>query len=107
MSLDLSLINEKGEEVYSCNITHNLGAMAKACGLYKLLWRPEELEFTTAGEFLPYLRKGIAELAAYPTIYKEYHAENGWGTYDDFLPFVNKFIAACENNRLAKVEASR
>jgi len=32
MSLDVAL-NVKGEEVFSSNITHNLGKMASACGV--------------------------------------------------------------------------
>jgi len=33
MSLDVYLENEAGEELYSRNITHNLGKMACAAGL--------------------------------------------------------------------------
>jgi hypothetical protein len=30
-------------EVFDYNITHNLGEMAKAAGIYMELWRPEEI----------------------------------------------------------------
>ncbi len=33
---------EETNEVYSANITHNLGEMADKAGIYYALWRPEE-----------------------------------------------------------------
>ena len=33
----------KEESIDDFNITHNLGSMAAAAGIYKALWRPEEL----------------------------------------------------------------
>ena len=43
MSLDVYLTDAEGREVFSANITHNLGAMAKEAGIYMHLWRPDEL----------------------------------------------------------------
>lgn len=45
MSLDVYLSKEVTEErtVFSANITHNLGEMADKAGIYKALWRPEDL----------------------------------------------------------------
>jgi len=34
---------EESEEIYSANITHNLGKMANKAGIYEALWRPGEL----------------------------------------------------------------
>ena len=36
------------EGAYSANITHNLGKMAEEAGIYKHLWRPEEIGITKA-----------------------------------------------------------
>lgn len=33
---------EESERFYSANITHNLGNMAQAAGIYHPVWRPEE-----------------------------------------------------------------
>ena len=57
MSLDLTLhrhyhvsydggktLEEREEDLYSANITHNLGKMADAAGLYEALWRPHRLK---------------------------------------------------------------
>lgn len=35
--------SEESNEVYSANITHNLGRMAAEAGIYEALWRPGEL----------------------------------------------------------------
>src|SRR6266496_3980933 len=48
-----------GCELYWRNITHNLNTMADAAGIYKHLWRPEELGITKAGELIAPLAAGL------------------------------------------------
>ena len=44
MSLDFSLSCECCKtKVFTANITHNLTKMADSVGVYKALWRPEEI----------------------------------------------------------------
>lgn len=43
MSLDVYLTAVRPTEVFSANITHNLGEMADKAGIYKACWRPEEI----------------------------------------------------------------
>jgi hypothetical protein len=50
MSLDVSITRTQPTCVYDANITHNLGAMAKAAGIYMHLWRPDEIGIKTASE---------------------------------------------------------
>lgn len=112
MSLDIYLSATRRTEVYWANITHNLGKMASAvkCGehsLYEYLWRPEELGIKQAGELIKPLREGLVELKANPEIYEKYNAENGWGLYIHFVPFVEKYLTACEENPDAEVSVSR
>jgi hypothetical protein len=45
----------------SLNITHNLNNMAKAVGLYEVLWKPEEIGVSTAFQMIAPLEKGIEE----------------------------------------------
>jgi len=59
MSLDVYLqvpackVCERGPTtVYDANITHNLGEMADEAGVYKHLWRPEEIGLTKAAELI-------------------------------------------------------
>lgn len=76
------------EHVYQANITHNLNRMAGAVGLYTWLWRPEEEHVTRAGELTWPLFLGIATLLADPERFDRLSADNGWGTYDQFLPWL-------------------
>jgi hypothetical protein len=93
----------------SFNITHNLGNMAHAAGIYECLWRPEEQTppITTAAQCIPILRDGLAVLRGTPGVFRPMSAANGWGTYEQFVPWVEKVLAACEANPNALVGASR
>lgn len=94
-------------EVYSANITHNLNRMAEAAGIYEACWRPEEIGVTKAGELIPRLRDGLAKLRSDPARFRAYDASNGWGTYEDFVPWVAEYLAACEDHPEATVSVSR
>lgn len=112
MSLDLELhllCPQLGAEVrvYSCDITHNLGTMARAAGIYSFLWRPEELSITTADQLIAPLTVGLAELKADPAKFKKLDSPNGWGTYDQFVPFVEEYLKACTKYPNATVVADR
>src|SRR5690242_11451094 len=107
MSLDVYLRAVRPVEVYSDNITHNLGAMAEAAGIYKALWRPEEIGIMTASQLIPLLREGLARLVDEPEKFRAHDAPNGWGRYEHLVSFVRGYLAACEDNPDATVEASR
>jgi hypothetical protein len=94
-------------EVYSANITHNLGKMANAAGIYEALWRPEEINITTASQLIPLLKAGLDKLKSNPEHYKTFNSPNGWGMYEHFVPFVEKYLAACEEHPTATVVANR
>ena len=96
-----------GEEVYQANITHNLNRMAEAAGIYQHCWRPEELGITTARELIEPLRAGLAKLKADPAHFETFNASNGWGLYKDFVPWVERYLAACEAHPDAVVTVSR
>jgi len=102
MSLDVSLLERRPVEVYSANITHNLGRMAKEAGIYMHLWRPDELGITKAHQLIEPLRKGLDVLKAEPDRFKALNPPNGWGSYDGLVRFVEGYLAAC----IAKPEAT-
>jgi len=114
MSLDVFL-NElcahcgRGGEshVYTANITHNLGQMAEAAGIYGVLWRPEEHGFTHAEQLIEPLSKGLAWLAEHPDEARLHNAPNGWGMYEHFMPFVREYLRACREHPTATVSVSR
>lgn len=94
-------------EVYSANITHNLGIMASEAGLYRWIWRPDEAGVTTAAQLIEPLRTGLALLKSDPERFKPYTSSNGWGTYEGFTEFVEAYLAACEATPAASVSVSR
>lgn len=109
MSLDVTLtaVRTMEVELFDANITHNLGRMAEAAGIYKHLWRPDDIGITTAGQLIEPLRAGLALLKADPARFEAFNAPNGWGLYENFVPWVERYLAACEANPDAKVSVSR
>lgn len=107
MSLTVSLEVTKPCEIYSRNITHNLGPMAEEAGIYMHLWRPEEIGLTKAKELIEPLRTGLALLRSDPARFEAFNAPNGWGMYEHFVPFVADYLKACEENPDADVDVCR
>jgi hypothetical protein len=107
MSLDVYLKEVRLMTIYDRNITHNLNKMADAAGIYKHLWRPEEIGITKAVQLVEPLREGLALLLSDPERFKEFDPENKWGDYDGLVDFVRSYLAACEENQNATVEVSR
>lgn len=119
-------LEEKEEEVFGANITHNLGSMANEAGIYKALWRPymlkesyvpiedyhEELKYedsveVRAYEIIPIIEKGLEDMKARPEHYKTFDSPNGWGTYVHFIPFIEQYLSACKEFPQAIVSVSR
>ena len=98
---------EEREQFFSANITHNLNTMAEAAGIYKELWRPEEIGVTKASQLVNPLRAGLALLKSDPARFKKYNAENGWGLYPNLVQFVEQYLDACERHPDADVHACR
>ena len=127
---------EKEEELYSANITHNLGKMANKAGIYEALWRPHLLHFSCtkemkedfnsddrdrwqkeyvfedsikmyARDIISHLEKGLKKLKAKPEYYEKFNSPNGWGMYEHFVPFVEKYLKACKEFPEAQIMVSR
>lgn len=107
MSLDVYLTATRPVTVYSANITHNLNKMARECGLYEALWRPDEHGYATAGQIVPILEAGLQLLRADPARFKAFDALNGWGTYEQFVPWVERYLAACKEYPDAEIGVDR
>lgn len=67
----------------------------------------KSLPAVRAGDLIEPLRKGLADLRARPEHFKTFDSPNGWGLYEHFVPWVEKYLAACEENPHALVEVSR
>lgn len=125
MSLDVYLIGEEIEHtcicsecgnahaaksssyVYDSNITHNLGRMADAAGIYDHLWRPEELGITKAADLIHPLEVGLIRLKNNPEHFQKFNASNGWGMYEQFVQWVEEYLQACKEYPEASVRVSR
>ena len=90
----------------SFNITHNLNDMAKAVGLYEVLWSPEEVEITTASQMIAPLEKGLEKLVANPDKYKAFNPPNGFGNYENFVDFCKSVLHNCREYPNAVIEVN-
>ena len=107
MGLDIRFTKVMPTEVFSRGITHNLTGMARECGIYECLWRPDEVGIKTAGELIEPLTKALAELKAEPARFIPFESPNGWGTYDNFCQFVSDVLENAKEHPDASVEADR
>lgn len=97
----------ESDEVYWANITHNLGKMATEVDIYWCLWRPDENSITHASQLIGPLEVGLFRLKDHPDHWKTFNPENGWGTYDGFVKFVERYLDACKLHPDAQVRVSR
>lgn len=93
--------------VFSHNITHNLNTMAKAAGIYKELWRPDEIGITKAKQLIAPLQKGLETLKKNPAKFKKFNPENGWGDYEGLCEFVVAYLEAAMQYPDAEVSVWR
>lgn len=100
-------ISQQDDRGYSDNITHNLGEMAEAAGIYKHLWRPEEVGITRAAQLIEPLKDGLATLQSDPDRFRAFNPSNGWGDYSGLVNFVACYLAACIRMPEAEVRVSR
>jgi hypothetical protein len=112
-SYDMVNFHEEKEELYGANITHNLCKMAEQAGIYKALWRPYQLHkdyvhcedykiemsfedsvTIIASDIIDIIEQGLDLLKNRPDYFSKFDAENGWGTYVHFVPFVENYLNA-------------
>lgn len=107
MGLNVYLTKLMLVEVYTRNITHNLNSMADEAGIYTHLWRPEEIGITKAEQLVQPLEEGLKLLKSDPKRFRKFNAPNGWGVYENFVEFVEGYLAACKEHPNATVEVDR
>lgn len=95
------------DEVYTANITHNLNRMADEAGIYKHLWRPDEISISKAGQLIDPLCEGLALLESDPEHFRKLNPSNGWGDYDGLIRFTRDYLKACEQYPSAEVSVRR
>lgn len=108
MSLDIGLIVTTAlrKDVLDANITHNLADMAHAAGIYDCLWRPRESGVKYGRDLIAPLETGLKKMKDDPAYFRRFDAKNGWGTYDDFMPWLENVLAQCKEYPDGEVEVS-
>lgn len=104
MSLDVSLINQHGEEIDSKNITHNLKDMWKEAGVYEALYLSEGKR---AMDVLPALKEGLELMKENPERFKVFDSPNGWGKYKHALPWLEELVEKFNEHPDAVIEICR
>lgn len=102
MGLDISLVRK--EYLVDANITHNLVPMWEKAGIYDALYNSEGLE---AREVLPILIDGLTDMVANPKKYEKLNSPNGWGLYENAMPWLIELIEGFKDNPEAIIEISR
>lgn len=101
MSLDITLYIGD-ERVFEANFTHNVSRMADQAGLYEPIWNADE-NCVCASDLIEPLTTGIAMMKAETERFKKFDAPNKWGTYDQFLPWLERLLEACTDYPDAKI----
>ncbi len=87
------------------NITHNLYPMASRAGFGRALWGDEPVR--DASELADLIEVGLDEMRARPAVFRALDSPNGWGTYDQFVPWLERLVEACRREPTARVSVSR
>jgi hypothetical protein len=100
-------VSGEAQVVYTANITHNLNKMAEEAGIYKPLWRPDEVGIDKAKQLIRPLRKGLTRLKRDPERFRAFNPQNGWGSYAALVSFVDNYLEACKTYPDARVRVWR
>jgi len=114
MGLDIYLLEksrsgdrEDEGDVWVGGITHNLTTMAKEAGIYKLIWRPEEVNCCKAKDVTTELELALIDLEERPKHFKKFNPPNKWGNYANLVEFVKKYIDASKEYSEFYIHACR
>jgi hypothetical protein len=81
----------------SMNITHNLKPMAIEAGIGGLWDISESEPRTTRAKFwIPRLELAVHLMTNDPARFRKLDSPNGWGLYDNFLPWVQEVLRRCK-----------
>lgn len=108
MGLNVYLKEIQPVVVFEKHITHNLAQMADQIGVYKHLWRPDEIGIEKAGQLIQPLRDAIQIVRSdVEGRLRKFEPENKWGTRDYLLEFMNTLLDHCEEYPDAAYSVSR
>jgi hypothetical protein len=102
-----AIIKNEEEYVFEANITNNLCQMAGKANIYNAIWCPEEIKAKKAKDIINLLDIGYKDMKERADYFSQFDASNGWGTYSDFLPWVQKYLHACREYPDADIIVSK
>lgn len=91
---------------FHSNITHNLSEMAHEARIYYELWHPDQIGITKAKDLIKPLTEGLTLMYLNPERFKKHNAHNGWGLYENFVPWIQSYLTACQTWPEADVHTS-
>jgi hypothetical protein len=94
-------------QLYTAEVTHNLGEMAKYAQVYDAMWSPQKLNIEKASDLIPILEKGLHLLESEPDDARRYNPDNGWGNYEEFTEFTRNYLNACKEYPDASIRIYR
>ena len=116
MSLDISLVRKlydingifvDEQEVFEYNITHNLTKMAEEIGMYKVIWRPEEMGLEQGEQLIGMLSIAVRDMERRKLELEQFNPANAWGSFDCLANLVEKYLIACLKHPQAYIRISR
>jgi len=90
--------------VIDLNITHNLTPMWRLAGCYDALYMSVDREARTIS---PALEEAVRRMKVDPAAYVALNPPNGWGSYEDALPWLERLLVACKAHPSAIVGVSK
>jgi hypothetical protein len=80
--------------------------MAASVGIYSCLWRPGEIGIVKANQLIEPIMAGLVLLKSVPEKYMAFDDPSGWGTYEQFVAWLEEYLDACKNYPNATVSVS-
>lgn len=90
-------------ELFSRNITHNLGKMWREAGVYDALYNSDG---DYAIQHIATLEGGLADMLLEPEKYKKLNPLNGWGDYEGAIEFLKEVLNRCREYPKAIIRIS-
>ena len=81
--------------VFSEIIPDNIDEMTKHAGMYDPLFHPQKIGIKRAYQLINPLMKGLDKMKNNPKVYREFQSSITLGAYDELVPWLEKYIAAC------------
>ena len=88
------------------NMTHNVKSMAEEAGiewLWVLSYYPEAVK---ASSLVPALTHAVELMTRDPDRFRRLDSPNGWGTYANFLPWLQDLLRICTESPGLNVRAT-